>query len=157
MKQEQLNDPIYQQFITQVVQNQMVFTLQDEDESFAECPSESYSDDLGEPDTIYCFWHCADAARACQQEEWANYTLTEIQLADFMYENLISMDTAHYLVGVSFDADLFGIEVEPIELLADLLDEIKKCNLIDEFPDFDELQNYRHQWEKIVWQQQIIH
>ena len=74
-----------------------------------------------------------------------------------MYENLISMDTAHYLVGVSFDADLFGIEVEPIELLADLLDEIKKCNLIDEFPDCDELQNYRHQWEKIVWQQQIIH
>lgn len=157
MKPEEQQDPNYRTFIEYVVQHRVVFSLQDQSRFYAECPSESYNNDLGEPEVVYCFWHTAHMARACQQEEWSDYQLVEINLADFMYETLIEMDKDQYLVGVSFDAELFGIEIEPIELLADLLDEIQAQHLVDEFVDFAELQRYRQQWEQISWQQQIIH
>lgn len=157
MKQEKDIDPIYRTFVEHIVTNQTVFTLQSSESFYAECPSESYYNDLGEPEAVYCFWHTAEAALACQQEEWADYQLLEIHLADFMYENLIEMDNHQNLVGVSFDTELFGTEIEPIELLADLLDEIQARHLVDQFPDFAELQKYRQEWEKLAWQQQIIH
>lgn len=150
-------DLTYHQFIRRVIAQRSVFTLQDEADFFAECPSEAYDNDLGEPETVYCFWDSRQAAMACQQDEWADFTLTEIPLSDFMYEVLTSMDADHHLVGVAFDANLVGSEIEPIELLADLLDEIEQAGLADEFPEFDELQNYRLEWEKLAWQQQTIH
>lgn len=157
MQHETLNDPHYQAFVKRVVQTGIVFTLQDDEDFFAECPSESYNNDLGEPEAVYCFWDSADAAQACQQEEWGNYRVVEINLADFMYENLIEMDSDQHLVGVSFDAQLYGTEIEPIELLADLLDEIKSQGLDTSFDEFEELQNYRVKWEQMTWQQQTIH
>lgn len=157
MQHEQLNDPHYQEFVQRLVQTRSVFTLQDHEDYFAECPSESYNNDLGEPESVYCFWDTAEAAHACQQEEWANYQIVEMNLADFMYETLIEMDGDQHLVGVSFDAELRGVEIEPIELLADLLDEIKRCGLDKSFEEFEELQNYRVKWEEMTWQQQTIH
>lgn len=157
MKHEIINDPAYTAFVQRIVETAVVYTLQDQDTFFAECPSESYNNELGEPETVYCFWDSAAAAKACQQEEWADYDLIEINLADFMYENLIEMDNDQHLVGVQFDAELFGTEIEPIELLADLLDEIKQRGLADDFDEFEELQNYRQKWEQLAWQQQVIH
>lgn len=154
-----MNDinPVYTEFVRTAVLTQTVYTLQDSADFFAECPSENYLDDFGEPTSVYCFWHLADTARACQQEEWQNYQLIAISLRDFMGEILLDMDEAEQLVGVSFDAELYGSEVEPIELLGDLLDEIQRQRLIHEFPDFDEWQNYRLAWEQMLRQNQIIH
>lgn len=152
-----LNDPAYSEFVRTAVLTQTVYTLQDQQGLFAECPSESYQDDFGEPTPVFCFWHHADTARSCQQEEWANYELIAVSLTDFMYEILIEMDQQEQLLGVAFDAELYGSEVEPIELLGDLLDEIQRRNMIDDFPDFDELQRYRLEWEQMLRQNQIIH
>lgn len=150
-------DPVYRDFVRTAVLTQTVYTLQDGQDFFAECPSENYRDDFGEATPVYCFWHHADTARACQQDEWETYELIAISLSDFMYEILIEMDQQEQLVGVSFDAELYGSEVEPVELLGDLLDEIQRRNMIDDFPDFDELQRYRLEWEQMLRQNQIIH
>lgn len=150
-------DPVYTEFVRTTVLTQTVYTLQDHEDFFAECPSENYQDNFGESTPVYCFWHLADMARACQKEEWQKYRLIAISLSDFMGEILLDMDDAEQLVGVSFDAELFGSEVEPIELLGDLLDEIQRQNVIHEFPDFDEWQNYRLAWEQMLRQNQIIH
>lgn len=151
------HDPNYAEFIRQVVSHQTVYTLQDSEDFYAECPSEIYDNQLGEPEAVYCFWHSAEMATACQQEEWADYTLVEMSLADFMYETLIETDQQEHLIGVAFDAELYGTEIEPVELLADLLDEIQNRGLADEFEEFEELQNYRQEWEQLAWQQQTIH
>ncbi len=150
-------DPVYAEFVRTAVLTQTVYTLQDNEDFFAECPSETYQDNFGEPTPVHCFWHLADTARSCQQEEWQNYQLIAISLTDFMGEILLDMDDAEQLVGVSFDAELYGSEVEPIELLGDLLDEIQRQHLIHEFPDFDEWQDYRLAWEQMLRQNQIIH
>ena len=48
------SDPRYDAFVRRAVQSRMVYTLQDADGFYAECPSEAY-DDLGEPVPVYCF------------------------------------------------------------------------------------------------------
>ena len=97
------NDPRYKAFVQQVVQYRTVYTLQDDEDYFAECPSEVYDDNLGEPEAVYCFWDNLEDAQACQHDEWQDYEIVEIPLVDFMEDILIGMDEDAHLVGVAFD------------------------------------------------------
>lgn len=154
---ETAEDPRYQAFIRHVVANETVYTLLDGEDYFAECPSEVYDEAYGEPVAVYCFWDSAADARACRKEEWADYRLEAIALDEFMAELLIELDQDAKLCGVAFDAELYGTEIEPVELLADLLDEIEKNRLQDHYPDFAELQRYRAEWEAMMQPPKIIH
>lgn len=155
MQKEQ--DPVYARFISRLVKNRLVYSLEDNEGFFAECPSEEYDDDLGEPVAVYCFWDAPNAALQCQQDEWEDYSLATLSLDEFMVNVLLDMDEDLKLVGVSFDAQLIGMEIEPIELLADLLDEIVVQGLALEFEDFDELQGYRQEWEREMQVPTVIH
>lgn len=150
-------DPRYNAFIRNTVAGQTVYTLIDDEDYFAECPSEIYDEEYGEPVAVYCFWDSAADARTCRKEEWADYRIEPIALEEFMAELLIEFDQEAKLCGIAFDAELYGTEIEPVELLADLLDEIRTQNLQGEFPDFDELQRYRQEWEAMMQQPKIIH
>ncbi|QMT34385.1 DUF2750 domain-containing protein [Conchiformibius steedae DSM 2580] len=149
-------DPAYSDFIRTVVATGTVYTLQDGEDYFAECPSEVYENRFGEPETVYCFWHNAAAANECRQEEWADYRTVSIGLIDFMYDILIDMDQDQVLAGIAFDPQLYGTEIEPVELLGDLLDEMAFSGR-DNFPEFDELQSYRLEWERIMAHQEKLH
>src|SRR5438445_236521 len=48
--------------------------------------------------------------------EWAHYVATPIELDDFVECWLSGMHQDGLLAGVNFNADLAGLEVEPIEL-----------------------------------------
>ena len=48
-------DRDYQQFVEEVVNNQCIYTLQNNEYFFAECPSEEYDNEWGEPISVYCF------------------------------------------------------------------------------------------------------
>lgn len=149
-------DASYTEFIRTVVATQTVYTLRDNESYFAECPSEVYDNRFGEPESVYCFWHNVEDALSCRQEEWADYQTTPINLVDFMYDILIEMDQDQVLVGIAFDSKLYGTEIEPIELLGDLLDEIALSGR-DNFPEYDELQSYRLEWERMMICQEKIH
>lgn len=150
------NDPAYTDFIYKAISSQTVYTLQDKEDYYAECPSEIYENNIGEPEAVYCFWQTAEAANACRREEWADYQVTSINLIDFMYEVLIDMDQNQTLAGIAFDANLYGTEIEPIELLGELLDELTLCAQ-DNFPEYEELQSYRLEWERMMANQEKLH
>lgn len=150
-------DPRYIQFIQQTVQQRMVYTLQDEEGFLAQCPSEEHDDTIGEPVIVECFWGNKNDAQMCQQDEWQNFQLVDLTLDEFMYDFLLDMDADTKLVGVAFDAQLYGIEVEPIELLCDLLAEIKTQQCVNEFDDFAELQQICQQWQQEISKNHTIH
>lgn len=154
---ETAEDPRYQAFIRNTVSAQTVYTLLDDEDYFAECPSAVYDEVYGEPVAVYCFWDSAADARACRMEEWAAYRLEPISLDEFMGELLIEFDQDAKLCGVAFDAELYGTEIEPIELLADLLDEIQQQNRQNDYPDFAELQRYCREWEAVMQPPKVIH
>jgi len=69
-------------------------------------------------------------------------------LADFLQDCLLNLDEDEILVGIEFDAELYGMEIEPIELLGDILDAAEQQGKVLEVDDLPALINYRLEWER---------
>lgn len=153
-------DSLYQEFIQTVLQHQQVYTLQKfngEFDEVATCDSAVHQNDYDEPLPVYCFWHTEAAARVCQTDEWADYQLTSAPLSDFICDALINMDEDEILVGIAFDEQLYGMEIEPMELLSDLLDTTMAENIALQLPNPEEIIAYRMAWEKQIAGQTQLH
>ena len=97
---------------------------------------------------VFCVWHDRTQAEACKVEEWADYQLEALPLDFFLHEWLVSMDQDAVLLGVDFDSELYGLEIEPVEVLADLLDAAAQMQCSDMIDGYDELMSYRLEWER---------
>lgn len=155
--QSAINDPSYQRFIAQIVQEGCVYALTDEDDFYAECPSEMYESNLGEDVMISCFWDNKTDALNCIGDEWQHYSLTEIDLTDFINEVLPECYEDQRLLGISFDAQLYGLEVEAIDVLGDLLMQIEQQNQTEDYPHFSIWLKKWQSWQNEQNKQRIIH
>jgi hypothetical protein len=144
----QPEDEEYNRFIRSIIGSQMLYTLVSDEGDIAECPSTEYEEDDGEPVPVFCVWHDRAQAEACKVEEWADYQLEALPLDFFLHEWLVSMDQDAVLLGVDFDSELYGLEIEPVEVLADLLDAAAQMQCGDMIDGYDELMNYRLEWER---------
>lgn len=143
----QPEDEEYNRFIRSIIGSQTLYTLVSDEGDIAECPSTEYEEDDGEPVPVFCVWHDRAQAEACKVEEWADYQLEALPLDFFMHEWLVSMDQDAVLLGVDFDSELYGLEIEPVEVLADLLDAAAQMQCGDMIDGYDELMKYRLEWE----------
>ena len=141
-------DEEYNRFIRSIIGSQTLYTLVSDEGDIAECPSTEYEEDDGEPVPVFCVWHDRAQAEACKVEEWADYQLEALPLDFFLHEWLVSMDQDAVLLGVDFDSELYGLEIEPVEVLADLLDAAAQMQCGDMIDGYDELMNYRLEWER---------
>ena len=81
---------------------------------WAICPSNERDCD------VYTFWSDnAYAERHCNGP-WANYKPAPIALDSFLQNWLPGLERDGHLVGVQFNSDLAGLEVEPSKLATDL-------------------------------------
>ena len=144
----QPEDEEYNRFIRSIIGSQTLYTLVSDEGDIAECPSIEYEEDDGEPVPVFCVWHDRAQAEACKVEEWANYQLEALPLDFFLHEWLVSMDQDAVLLGVDFDSELYGLEIEPVEVLADLLDAAAQMQCGDMIDGYDELMKYRLEWER---------
>lgn len=144
----QPEDEEYNRFIRSIIGSQTLYTLVSDEGDIAECPSNEYEEDDGEPVPVFCVWHDRAQAEACKVEEWADYQLEALPLDFFLHEWLVSMDQDAVLLGVDFDSELYGLEIEPVEVLADLLDAAAQMQCSDMIDGYDELMNYRLEWER---------
>lgn len=144
------DDPSYQHFIDSLLAQQTVYTLISNEDDWAECPSSEYEDQQGEPISVYCIWATANNAQTCQTEEWADYQIEALSLADFMQDCLINMAQDDVLIGVDFDAQLYGLEIEPMELLGDLLDAAEQQHITLALDNPADLIQQRLEWERWV-------
>ena len=144
----QPEDEEYNRFIRSIIGSQTLYTLVSDEGDIAECPSTEYEEDDGEPVPVFCVWHDRAQAEACKVEEWADYQLETLPLDFFLHEWLVSMDQDAVLLGVDFDSELYGLEIEPVEVLADLLDAAAQMQCGDMIDGYDELMNYRLEWER---------
>ena len=144
----QPEDEEYNRFIRSIIGSQTLYTLVSDESDIAECPSTEYEEDDGEPVSVFCVWHDRAQAEACKVEEWADYQLEALPLNFFLHEWLVSMDQDAVLLGVDFDSELYGLEIEPVEVLADLLDAAAQMQCGDMIDGYDELMKYRLEWER---------
>lgn len=144
----QPEDEEYNRFIRSIIGSQTLYTLVSDEGDIAECPSTEYEEDDGEPVPVFCVWHDRAQAQACKVEEWTDYQLEALPLDFFLHEWLVSMDQDAVLLGVDFDSELYGLEIEPVEVLADLLDAAAQMQCGDMIDGYDELMKYRLEWER---------
>ncbi len=143
------DDPAYNAFVLKILEQETVYSLSLHGET-AECPSEVYDDEHGEPLPVFCIWQSAAAARACRSAEWADFQVEAVSLNDFLHDWLIGFDQSEALVGVDFDSDLFGMEIEPVELLGDILDAAAQNRCTHIIEQYDDLMAYRLEWERLM-------
>jgi len=121
----QLSDNIHDNqelFLQQIVNEGLVYTLGN-DEGFAVLGSEQFSD--GE---VIPFWSQREFVEAHLTDDWAEYQVVEVALEGFVEEWLEGMHEDEFLVGVNWNSQLEGVEVEPMELafkIDELLDEVE--------------------------------
>ena len=114
----------HDKFIAEITQGGVVWALSS-DEGFATVTSDEYSDEDGEPIEMICFWSNQEAALACAKAEWSAYETEEIDLPAFLENWCVGMHNEGLLVGTSFDWDLFGYEIEALDLILEIAEAMR--------------------------------
>jgi len=118
-------------FVNRVRETGVVWGLK-ADEDWAVCESNEYEDQL-----VFPFWSDeADASVHCA-DEWEAYSPASIALDDFAQSWLVGINEDEGLVGTNWDADLVGMEVEPLDLAEELGYEVESLEDDAEGPDED--------------------
>ncbi|WP_250459261.1 DUF2750 domain-containing protein [Microbulbifer litoralis] len=90
------------------------------DEGFALCESEKY------PQTeVMPFWSRREFAEIHTDGDWADYRVVAIDLEEFMDDWLTGMHEDVILVGINWNGELEGVELEPLDLLEQLEQELQ--------------------------------
>lgn len=130
----------YYSFVKKVVETEIIYTLED-NQSVAVCPSNKYELDE-EPVAVLVYWSEKAKALACQRDEWAEFVPKAIPLTEFMELWCLGMYDDEVVTGIEFDAQLFGYEELPLQLLKDLIHEVKEQKKKLIFKQFRSLQDF---------------
>ena len=114
----------YKRFIKIVCESEIVYALKNSN-GFATSSSNEFEDENGNPVGIICFWAEKSRATSCIEKEWSSYKVHEISLPDFLENWCIGMENDGLLIGIEFDQNMFGFEAEPLELILELISELK--------------------------------
>jgi hypothetical protein len=139
----------HQKFIKTVSENRIVYGLKSKN-GFATSSSTQFEDDKGNPIGMICFWAEKVQAKSCAKNEWRKYNVTEIPLADFIENWCVGMANDGLLIGTQFDQNLFGHEVEPLDLILELASELKSTRKDLNFRKFNGIAELEKQVKEIL-------
>ena len=139
----------HQKFIKTVSENGIVYGLKSRN-GFATSISTQFEDDDENPIGMICFWAEKVRAKSCAKNEWKKYKVTEIQLAEFMENWCVGMANDGLLIGTQFDQNLFGHEIEPLNLILELTSEFKSTGKDLDFRKFNGIEDLEKQVKKIM-------
>lgn len=107
----------YERFIDQANELEIVWNLQSAD-GFAICESSEFDDTQVMP-----FWSIEEDALAACVDDWKQYKPNPVRIDDFIDAWLHGMDEDEMYVGINWNGELEGVEIEPVMLIEDLLAE----------------------------------
>ncbi|MBU2941033.1 DUF2750 domain-containing protein [Lacinutrix sp. C3R15] len=139
----------HQKFIKTVSENGIVYGLKSKN-GFATSSSTQFEDDNGNSIGIICFWAEKVRAKSCAKDEWKKYKATEIPLAEFMENWCVGMANDGLLIGTQFDQNLFGYEVEPLDLIIELTTELKSIEKDLTFRKFNGIEDLEKQVNRMI-------
>jgi hypothetical protein len=129
-------DAKYKLFIEKVAGSKLVWGLKNK-EGWAN----SYANENEEIDVIP-FWSDRAYAKACARDEWKGYSPAEIPLAEFLESWCIEMAEAETLAGINWDANMFGKEIDALELAYDILMQLKEIKSAIKFKKYSGLDEF---------------
>jgi len=106
-------DEVYDIFLASAIETGCVWGLENE-EGWAICPSAG-----NEEIDVMPLWSQPEHAQFHCREEWASYKPIPIALEELLDEWLPGMHEDVVMIGIDWDEDMEGDEVEPLDLLED--------------------------------------
>ncbi|MBB6520632.1 DUF2750 domain-containing protein [Pseudoteredinibacter isoporae] len=108
----------FDRFIVEALETGCVWGLEGP-EGWALCPSEQYTET-----DVMPFWSQPEFAKQHCVEDWAVYQPVAVSVEEFMDKWLPGMHDDVYLVGINWDNEMEGMEIEPLDLLEEFENEI---------------------------------
>lgn len=106
-------------FIVEAIASSCIWGLQGP-EGWALCASEKY-----DGSDVMPLWSSESFARVHCVDDWQNYQPIAIELEEFLEDWLPGMHEDVLLVGVNWNSELEGDEMEPIDLLEEFEQELQ--------------------------------
>lgn len=131
----------HRKFVEKVCETQIIYALKGNN-GFATSFSNNYETEDNEEITLICFWSEAILAKVLARHEWSTYKVEEISLASFLENWCIGMHNDGLYMGTNFDQNLFGFEIEPLDLAMEIINEIKKQKYEITLRNYDSLEEY---------------
>ncbi|KAA3438731.1 DUF2750 domain-containing protein [Rufibacter hautae] len=138
----------HERFIKKVCETEIVIGLESGD-GFATSSSNNYEDEDENPIPMICFWSEKAFAKACAKDGWINYTPTEIPLSEFLENWCVGMNNDGLLVGTNFDQNMFGHEIEPFDLILEIIAELKSYGKKLDFQKFEGIEDLETQVKEL--------
>ncbi|MBC5991487.1 DUF2750 domain-containing protein [Pontibacter cellulosilyticus] len=129
----------YKKFIKTIVETNKVWGLA-KDDTWATSSSAEFEDT-----EVILFWSDQAGAKACAEDDWADYTPESITVVEFLENWCVGMYSDALLVGANWTSDLSGKEVEPLEVALDVVQELKAQDKTLEFTQYDSQQEFEEQ------------
>ncbi|MES2107662.1 MAG: DUF2750 domain-containing protein [Bacteroidota bacterium] len=129
-------DSKYKLFIERVAASKLVWGLKNK-KGWANSESND-----NEEIAIIPFWSDRAYAKACAKDDWKDYSATEIPLADFLEGWCIEMADEAIWVGVNWDTNMFGKEIDASTLALDVLNQLKLIQSAIKFSDYNSIEQF---------------
>ena len=128
----------HKRFIKKILESEIVFGLKNH-KGFTLSSSINRENSEGKPLGIICFWSEKSLAKSCTEKDWLDSKVSEILLSDFIENWCLGMENDELLVGSEFDRIMFGFASEPMELIIELISELKSTGKDLNFKNLKEL------------------
>lgn len=139
----------HKDFIKKITETETVYALKD-DKGYATSYSNEAEYEDGEEVQIICFWSDAARAKSCIENEWNHYEPSPIPLNEFVENWCLGMNSDGLLVGTNFDSNLLGYEAEPLELILDIIEELRSSGKSLELRKFENMEDLEKQIREVL-------
>lgn len=136
-------------FIEKIIKNDSVYIIEYKDE-IAIAESLLFKTDANEPVNVVCFWSDKEQAMKCCNEIWKNYKPNEVCITTFIEDYLVNIYNESFIVGIDFNEKIEGIEADPLDVISELIKELKKQNINLELEYFKNLTDLENQLQKLL-------
>lgn len=145
---EQRPNLILENFVNKICEDGVVYSMENKD-AFALCGSNQYTTDNGEAVTVFCFWSNEDLAKSCRVEDWSDFIINEFSIISFIEDWCVGIYNDSFLVGLDFNSEMVGLEVDPIDLILKITKKLKSLKIDLDFEHFKNIQDIENQIKKM--------
>lgn len=132
----------YQRFIKKVVKDNEVYILFGDGGS-AISTSLHFTNSDGQDCPVLCVWHSQSLAEVNKTDDWSDYKIKKINLAEFLENWCLGMSADEVVAGIDFDLNMFGKEEDPLVLALNIVQELEHNHIEPHFKHFTNLIDYK--------------
>jgi hypothetical protein len=92
--------------------------------------------------SVIPFWSERAYAKICARDDWKTYAPTEVPLSIFLEDWCMDMAENDTLVGVNWDANMLGKEVDALDLVLDVLNRLKAISSAIKFINYSSIDEF---------------